>query len=84
MKDIDSWRCGRILSHSDQTNLFFQDLAQTHIPKLVFSCQMGHCLVSVSEANEIQQTDNEQHLDSAPVDQVQSYSESLNTGQIHP
>jgi len=31
---------------------------------------MGHCLASVSEANEIQQTDSEQHLDSAPVDQV--------------
>ena len=43
---------------------------------------MGHCLVSVSEANEIQQTDSEQHLDSAPVDQVH-LSESLNTGKIH-
>lgn len=86
MKDINSSRCGCILSHSDQTNLFFQDLAQTHIPKLVFSCQMGHCLVSVSEANEIQQTDSEQHLDSAPVDQVhlrRPLSESLNTGKIH-
>lgn len=49
--------------------LSFQSPVQTHSPKLVFSCQMGHCLMNASVADETLRTHSKRGYYSLPGNQ---------------